>query len=41
VPLIVKNGCHLSRTELRSKPRVYGDTASGTTVVLCGDSHAA
>jgi hypothetical protein len=41
VPLIVKNGCHLSRTGLRSKPCVYEDTASGTTVVLFGDSHAA
>jgi hypothetical protein len=40
-PLIVKNGCHLSRTGLRSKPCVYGDTTSTTTVVLFGDSHAA
>jgi SGNH domain (fused to AT3 domains) len=40
-PMIVKNGCHLSRTGLRSKPCVYGDTASTTTVVLFGDSHAA
>jgi hypothetical protein len=40
-PIIVKNGCHLSRTGLRSKPCVYGDTASTTTVVLFGDSHAA
>ena len=40
-PIIVKNGCHLSRTGLRSKPCVYGDTTSRTTVVLFGDSHAA
>ena len=40
-PLIVKNGCHLSRTGLRSIPCVYGDTASTVTVVLFGDSHAA
>ena len=40
-PIIVKNGCHLSRTGLRSKPCVYGDTASPVTVVLFGDSHAA
>ena len=40
-PIIVKNGCHLSRTGLRSKPCVYGDTTSKTTVVLFGDSHAA
>jgi hypothetical protein len=40
-PLIVHNGCHLSRTGLRSTPCVYGDTTSTTTVVLFGDSHAA
>ncbi|HUA49031.1 MAG TPA: SGNH hydrolase domain-containing protein [Solirubrobacteraceae bacterium] len=40
-PMIVKNGCHLSRTGLRSKPCVYGDTTSTTTVVVFGDSHAA
>jgi SGNH domain (fused to AT3 domains) len=40
-PIIVKNGCHLSRTGLQSKPCVYGDTSSDTTVVLFGDSHAA
>jgi hypothetical protein len=40
-PTIVKNGCHLSRTGVRSKPCVYGDTSSTTTVVLFGDSHAA
>jgi hypothetical protein len=40
-PIIVKNGCHLSRTGLTSKPCVYGDTTSTTTVVLFGDSHAA
>jgi SGNH domain-containing protein len=41
VPLVVKNGCHLSRVRLRSRPCVYGDTTSSTTVVLFGDSHAA
>jgi hypothetical protein len=40
-PIIVRNGCHLSRTGLRSKPCVYGDATSATTVVLFGDSHAA
>jgi SGNH domain (fused to AT3 domains) len=40
-PIIVKNGCHLSRTGLTSKPCVYGDATSNTTVVLFGDSHAA
>jgi hypothetical protein len=40
-PIIVKNGCHLSRTAVRSKPCVYGDAASAATVVLFGDSHAA
>jgi len=40
-PIIVKNGCHLSRTGLRSKPCIYGDATSTTTVVLFGDSHAA
>jgi hypothetical protein len=40
-PIIVKNGCHLSRTGLRSKPCVYGDTTATTNVVLFGDSHAA
>jgi hypothetical protein len=40
-PLIVRNGCHLSRTGLRSQPCVYGDTTSTITVVLFGDSHAA
>jgi hypothetical protein len=40
-PIIVRNGCHLSRTGLRSKPCVYGDTTSSTIVVLFGDSHAA
>jgi hypothetical protein len=40
-PIIVKNGCHLSRTGLRSEPCVYGDTTSRTTVVVFGDSHAA
>ena len=40
-PLIVENGCHLSRAGVQSEPCVYGDMASTTTVVLFGDSHAA
>jgi hypothetical protein len=40
-PIIVRNGCHLSRTGLRSKPCAYGDATSTTNVVLFGDSHAA
>jgi hypothetical protein len=40
-PIIVHDGCHLSRTGLRSRPCIYGDTTSNTTVVLFGDSHAA
>ena len=41
LPLIVTNGCHLQHAGLRSKPCVYGDVHSATTVVLFGDSHAA
>ena len=41
VPVIVSNGCHLPRTGLKSKPCIYGDPSSPTTVMLFGDSHAA
>jgi hypothetical protein len=41
LPLIVQNGCHLQHAGVRSKPCVYGDTTSKTSVVLFGDSHAA
>jgi peptidoglycan/LPS O-acetylase OafA/YrhL len=41
LPLIVLNGCHLQHPGVRSKPCVYGDAASKTSVVLFGDSHAA
>jgi peptidoglycan/LPS O-acetylase OafA/YrhL len=40
-PLIVLNGCHLQHAGVRSRPCVYGDTASKPSVVLFGDSHAA
>lgn len=39
-PLIRDNGCELWIAGLRSKPCVYGDTNSHTSVVLFGDSHA-
>jgi peptidoglycan/LPS O-acetylase OafA/YrhL len=41
LPVIVLNGCHLQHPGIASKPCVYGDTTSGTSVVLFGDSHAA
>jgi SGNH domain (fused to AT3 domains) len=41
LPLIVTNGCHLQHAGLRSKPCIYGDASSRTSVVLFGDSHAA
>lgn len=41
VSLIVSNGCSLQDAGTRSKPCVYGDTGSHTSVVLFGDSHAA
>ena len=41
VPLIVSNGCHLQHAGTKSKPCIYGDTTSTTSVVLFGDSHAA
>lgn len=40
-PIIAANGCHLGFSQLKSKPCVYGDKKSRTTVVLFGDSHAA
>jgi peptidoglycan/LPS O-acetylase OafA/YrhL len=41
LPRIYKDGCHASYTDMRSKPCIYGDLTSATTVVLFGDSHAA
>jgi peptidoglycan/LPS O-acetylase OafA/YrhL len=41
LPLIVTNGCHLQHGGTKSKPCIYGDTTSTTSVVLFGDSHAA
>jgi SGNH domain (fused to AT3 domains) len=40
-PSIVKNGCSLQGAGVKSKPCIYGDTKSGTSLVLFGDSHAA
>jgi peptidoglycan/LPS O-acetylase OafA/YrhL len=40
-PVIVTNGCHLQHPGSRSRPCVYGDRTSSTSVVLFGDSHAA
>jgi hypothetical protein len=40
-PLIVRNGCSLFVGAVKSKPCIYGDTKSHTSVVLFGDSHAA
>jgi hypothetical protein len=39
VPVIRKNGCQLEFGPVNSRPCVYGDTASRTSVVLFGDSH--
>lgn len=40
-PLIVEDGCQLSRAdETMSPPCVYGDATASTNVVLFGDSHA-
>jgi hypothetical protein len=39
-PFLAWDGCHLPRSGLKSKPCVFGDTTSRTTVVLFGDSHA-
>jgi len=41
LPAIVVNGCHLQHPGVRSRPCVYGDPSSKTSVVLFGDSHAA
>ncbi len=41
VSVIVSNGCSLQDAGTRSRPCIYGDTASHTSVVLFGDSHAA
>ena len=41
LPVIGKNGCQLTLVPVVSKPCVYGDTTSQTSVVLFGDSHAA
>ena len=41
LPLIVQNGCHLQHPGVKSRPCIYGDTSSSTSVVLFGDSHAA
>ncbi|HET7049719.1 MAG TPA: SGNH hydrolase domain-containing protein [Solirubrobacteraceae bacterium] len=38
--LISKNGCELTLVPVWSKPCVFGDTSSQTSVVLFGDSHA-
>jgi SGNH domain (fused to AT3 domains) len=40
VPLIRKDGCQLQFAQLNSKPCVFGDPTSHTSVVLFGDSHA-
>lgn len=40
VPAISENGCRLGRAGVWKKPCVYGDTASRTSVVVFGDSHA-
>jgi peptidoglycan/LPS O-acetylase OafA/YrhL len=41
VSLIVNNGCSLQDAGVKSKPCIYGDKTSSTSVVLLGDSHAA
>ena len=40
-PIIVRNGCHVGRDGMRSKPCIYGSVKSHTSVALFGDSHAA
>jgi hypothetical protein len=40
-PIISGNGCEVSRKGLMSKPCIYGDERSRTSIVLLGDSHAA
>jgi hypothetical protein len=39
-PLIARDGCELTLVPIWSKPCVFGDTGSQTTVALFGDSHA-
>ena len=41
MPVIYRDGCHLSIADTESPECAFGDTASATTVVLLGDSHAA
>jgi hypothetical protein len=41
VHLPVSIGCGVGRAAVRSRPCIYGDTASRTSIVLFGDSHAA
>jgi peptidoglycan/LPS O-acetylase OafA/YrhL len=40
-PVIYRDGCHLPFEDTESPECAFGDTASATTVVLFGDSHAA
>jgi hypothetical protein len=40
-PVINFDGCHLHTAGTHSKPCVFGDTSSTTTVVMFGDSHMA
>jgi peptidoglycan/LPS O-acetylase OafA/YrhL len=41
VAIIYDNGCHLDQRSIDPMACVFGDTSSGTTVLLFGDSHAA
>jgi hypothetical protein len=41
LPPVYDDGCHLAYAAVAIGPCAYGDTASSTTVVLFGDSHAA
>jgi hypothetical protein len=40
-PVLYRDGCHLTVPEVVPKLCVFGDTASTTTIVVTGDSHAA
>jgi hypothetical protein len=40
LPIIDRDGCNVSYTATRSPSCIFGDTSSGTAVVLFGDSHA-
>jgi peptidoglycan/LPS O-acetylase OafA/YrhL len=40
-PIIYGNGCHVDQPSIEPKLCVFGDSASASTVVLFGDSHAA